>query len=358
MTLWDSPRQREAYDWFGVELANLRTAFRWAADHSDLDAATAIAGYAGLLGYLVENYEPIAWAQELVDPAHDVDHPRLALLYVIASLSYISGRIEAAVRYSDAGRPVLDSDRAAVPYGIRAMLGGTYMYVGQNERTIDWCHAELARGGDTHACARTGVVIALSVAGRRDEAMAIADGLTEAAEATNNPWSISYSLLAFGLACRGPRVQRGLDALRRGLMIAQDSGNRGNESHLLSVLGRLEAEHGEPLAALDHLTRAIRNYHDSGNPSNMGGPLAIFAALLDRIGHYEPAAVIADYGLSPLTAEAFPEIQAAIAHLRGVLGEEAYEAFARRGEAMTATEMAAYAYDQIDQARTTLQQLR
>ena len=141
-------------------------------------------------------------------------------------------------------------------------------------------------------------------------------------------------------------------------MIAQDSGNRGNESHLLSVLGRLEAEHGEPLAALDHLTRAIRSYHDSGNPSNMGGPLAIFAALLDRIGHYEPTAVIADYGLSPLTAEAFPEIRAAIAHLRGVLGEEAYESFARRGETMTATEMAAYAYDQIDQARTTLQQLR
>ena len=33
LALWDSPRQREAYDWFTVELANLRTAFRWAADH-------------------------------------------------------------------------------------------------------------------------------------------------------------------------------------------------------------------------------------------------------------------------------------------------------------------------------------
>ena len=32
MALWDSPRQREAYDWFTVELANLRAAFRWAAD--------------------------------------------------------------------------------------------------------------------------------------------------------------------------------------------------------------------------------------------------------------------------------------------------------------------------------------
>ena len=65
LALWDSPRQREAYDWFTAELANLRTAFRWAADHGDLDVAAAIATYAGFLGFLVENYEPIAWAEEL-----------------------------------------------------------------------------------------------------------------------------------------------------------------------------------------------------------------------------------------------------------------------------------------------------
>ena len=55
MALWDSPRQREAYTWFTAELANLRTAFRWAADHGDLDIAATIATYAGLLGYLIEN---------------------------------------------------------------------------------------------------------------------------------------------------------------------------------------------------------------------------------------------------------------------------------------------------------------
>ena len=52
MALWDSPRQREAYDWFTIELANLRTAFRWAADHGDLDAAATIATYAMLLEHL------------------------------------------------------------------------------------------------------------------------------------------------------------------------------------------------------------------------------------------------------------------------------------------------------------------
>ena len=86
MALWDSPRQRDAYTWFTAELANLRSAFRWAADHGDLDIAATIATYAGLLGFLVENNEPIAWAEELIEPAKAVDHPRLAFLYVMASL--------------------------------------------------------------------------------------------------------------------------------------------------------------------------------------------------------------------------------------------------------------------------------
>jgi predicted ATPase/class 3 adenylate cyclase len=85
LALWDGPRQGEAYDWFTIELANLRTAFRWAADQGDLDVAAAITAYAAHLGYLVNSYEPIAWAEELIEPARTVDHPRLAFLQVQAT---------------------------------------------------------------------------------------------------------------------------------------------------------------------------------------------------------------------------------------------------------------------------------
>ena len=50
LALWDRTRQREAYMWFTAELANLRTAFRCAADHDDLDDAATIATYAAFLG--------------------------------------------------------------------------------------------------------------------------------------------------------------------------------------------------------------------------------------------------------------------------------------------------------------------
>ena len=104
LALWDSPRQQQAYDWFTLELANLRTAFRWAADDGDLDVAAPIATYATLLGSMVENYEPIAWAEELIEPASAVDHPRLASLCVMATQCWIVGRIDEAVRYSEAGQ--------------------------------------------------------------------------------------------------------------------------------------------------------------------------------------------------------------------------------------------------------------
>jgi hypothetical protein len=56
-----------------------------------------------------------------------------------------------------------------------------------------------------------------------------------------------------------------------------------------------------------------------------------------------------------LTTAWIPKLSTAIAQLREALGEAAYEALARKGGAMTTAEMVAYAYDQIDQARTQLQ---
>ena len=223
LALWDSPRQREAYTWFTTELANLRTAFRWAADHDDFDTAAAIATYAAFLGFCVEKYEPIAWAEELIEPARAVDHPRLAALYVMASGCYTTGRVEAAVRYSDAAQTVLGSGRGELPYGLQSWLLGAYVYIGQPERGVEWCRTQLARSPDTPVITRLALVLALTHAGSPEEAMAAAHGLIEDAEVTRNPWIISYALLAYGFACRDADPDRALDALRRGLVIAQDT---------------------------------------------------------------------------------------------------------------------------------------
>jgi hypothetical protein len=354
LALWDSPRQRAAYAWFTIELANLRTAFRWAADHGDLDVAAPIATYVGLLGASVQNYEPVVWAEELIEPAGAVDHPRLAFLYVIASLCYTTGRIEAAVGYSEAGQIVLGRSRDALPHGTEGVLGLVYLAIGQPERWAELCRAQLVRRRDTHVHIRAWLVLALAMAGSGGEAMDSADGLIEAAEATGNPHMLAWALAAYGSAFRDADPVGALDALGRGLVVAQDSGNRAVASALALFLGRLEAEHGGTVSAFDHLTLAIRGYHDSGNTTTIRTSLAVLTALFDRLGRYEPAATIAGFALSPMAA-AVPEITTAITHLRDVLGEATYELLARKGETMTTAAMVTYAYDQIDQARTELE---
>jgi predicted ATPase len=352
LALWDSPRQRDAYDWFTIELANLRTAFRWAADQGDLDVAATIATYVGWLGTLVQTLEPIAWAEELIESARAVDHPRLAFLYVIASLCYTTGHIEAAARYSDAGQIVLGRSGEALPGGFEAWLGGVYLATGQPERWAELCRDQLARRQDTHVHIRAWLVCVLTMAGSVGEAMDSADGLIEAAESTGNPYLVVAALVAYGLAFRDADPVRALNALRRGLVIAQDSGNRAQASALAPSLAHVEAEHGDTASAFDHLTLAIRNFHNCGNTMTIRMPLASLAALFDRLGRYEPAATIAGFALSPMSAAAVPEFTTAITHLRDVLGEVTYESLAHKGETMTTATIATYAYDQIDQART------
>jgi hypothetical protein len=354
LALWDSPRQREAYDWFTVELPNLRTAFRWAAGHGDLDDAATIATYAAFLGFCIDNYETIAWAEELIELARAVDHPRLAFLYVIASQCYTSGRVEEAVRYSDAGIPVVESGRGEVPFGIEGLLSTTYLYAGQPELAVEWCLNRVQSGRDTHTVSRTSLLLSLAVAQAHEEAIAATTGLIEAAEATRNPWALSMALFGFGGAYTHADPVAALEAGRRGLQVAENSGNRLTGTYLAMLVARIEALYGDSLRALHYIAVAIHNYHDSGNPTTMQIPMASLATILDRVGRYEPAATIAGFASTPFTVATYPDLLTTTAHLHSVLGDRDYESLARNGETMSTAEIATYAYDQIDQARAEL----
>jgi predicted ATPase/class 3 adenylate cyclase len=355
MDLWDSPRQREAYGWFAIELANLRTAFRWAADQGDLDAGAAITAYAALLAPHLENHEPIAWAEELIGPLRAVDHPRLAAVCVVASLCILVGRFEQAVHYSEVGQRVIAAASDKVSYFGEGFLGSAYLFVGQPERYLELSRAWLARTGDTNTMAKANLVTALYTCGSTEEATVAANGLIDAAEASGNPWVLAYTLAVCGVALGDTDPHRALEALRRSVLVAEDSGNRFYETTFSYWLARREAEQGDQVAALEYLAVAIHNYHESGNTGMLHVPLAILATLLDRLGRFEPAATIGGFAaVNPMAATTLPELGTAIVHLREVLGDQIYESLARKGETMTTAEMVAYAYDQIDQARTEL----
>jgi hypothetical protein len=136
-------------------------------------------------------------------------------LYVVASNCYMAGRVDPAIRYTEAAQRAISGGSDHIPYGAEA-VGGAYPAVGQPERMIRWCRAQLARGLDTNTLTRTGLVVALAVTGSTGDAMATATGLIDAAEATGNPYVLSWALLASGLAVYDADPVGSLAALRRG----------------------------------------------------------------------------------------------------------------------------------------------
>ncbi|WP_420716012.1 ATP-binding protein [Mycobacterium sp. 94-17] len=355
MALWDSPRQREAYDWFTIELANLRTAFRWAADQGDLDSATAVAFYATVLGLLTEQYEPAGWAEEIIESARRLKHRRLAQLYVVAAQCHATGRSDDAVAYLDASRQLANSDDFdEVPYELQISTGIVYSHAGLSERWAQLCRSAIEHGAGPQTVTRGSLVMAFYFLGQGDEARAAAQGVLAAADAACNPFVASFAMLAYGLAYYDADPRAAHDALRRSLMISQESGNRQMESASGSTISLVAANQRDPIECFETLMALIGRYYDTGNTALIKNPLAILAFLLDRLAHHEPAAIISGFAASSFTRVSYPQLNPTISHLRDVLGAQTYESLARTGETMTTADMVAYAYDQIDRVQAKL----
>jgi hypothetical protein len=120
------------------------------------------------------------------------------------------------------------------------------------------------------------------------------------------------------------------------------------------LVARIEVLYGDSRRALHYIDIAIHNYHDSGNPMTMRAPMAALATVLDRMGRYDAAAILAGFASTPFAVTIAPELLTAAAHLRTALSDQAYESLARKGETMSIAAIVTYAYDQIDQARIEL----
>jgi hypothetical protein len=354
-TLWDGPQQREAYSWLTVEIPNLRMAFRWAADHGDLDTATTIAHYAAFVGFWGDQHEPIRWVEELIEPARTVQHRRLAQLYSMAALCFTAGRIDDAVAYGTAGQEAVISGRFdQVRKEYEASLGTPFAATGQIERWVDWCRSVMARRPDAHIQSQALLALALKMAGADHEATATSEPLLEIVDMTDNPNLAAWLLFVYSMSHRDVAPAAAYKAARRGLPIAHDNGCRQTESSLAGILSVLATTKGEPADALDDLILVIRYYYDSGNFYLLVSPLAVLTLLLNRLGYHEIAATLSGFAATPFSRASLPELDKAIADLREALGDEIYESLARTGEHMTTAAAVEYAFEQIDRARAEL----
>ena len=190
--------------------------------------------------------------------------------------------------------------------------------------------------------------LALPPSGCSEEARAVANELINAAEATHDPVCSRTRFRTIGTPST-TRIQPDAEALRRGLVIAETAATAATRRPWRPACpawrpstgpaGRDQLPHGG-----DPQPSRRRQRHP--DPYHAGYPRRPFRRRTPRTGGRRRR-----FAFSPIAAAISPEINAAIARLREVLGDPAYESLARKGETMTTAAMATYAYDQIDPAQ-------
>jgi predicted ATPase len=190
--LWDGIQQRVALDWLDAELANLRVGFRWATDRGQLATAAAIAAHATMLGWALQRFEPVGWAEELLPAAIVADLVQLPRLYAAASVCTITGRPDDALGHAESAvRLAADPRYDPFPGGWSSYWAAVAEAIaGRYERALEICAhlaAQSGLAGVWGLCGQTQLLAVLG--GRYGDATVIAEETVAAARVRANPTS-------------------------------------------------------------------------------------------------------------------------------------------------------------------------
>jgi predicted ATPase len=353
--VWDGPDQRRALDWADGEFANLRAAFRWTADQGQLVVAAAIAAHTAIEVWPLQRFEPVTWAEEILDAASAAQVEPLPRLLVAASLCLYTGRPDDGVVRAQAAA-ALEADPRFVPFedgwsGILEALA--HLFGGRIERRVEICTELAGRQGFARVVGLAGLTWALPAIGRADEARAIAAEALAEARAYGNPFWIGWALGGYGRAFADTEPLAALDALREGLAFAAAQRLPFWQANLAQDAARLEAVHGELGEALDLFGDAIDSFDRAGNVAFLAATLASLAVFFDR--HDRPAVAATIYGSSTRHASIglVPRLAEAVSHLETVLGDD-FAGCVAAGVAMDDTEAVRHAQRQIQLARESI----
>ncbi|MGZ8738745.1 MAG: LuxR C-terminal-related transcriptional regulator [Nocardioides sp.] len=354
---WNGPGWRGQVDWVQAELANLRSAYRWSAARGQVEVATDVAAHAALMGFSVELFETIGWAEGLLDAAGRADVIRLPRLYAAAGYACFVGRAAAAAANAHRATelellPGYESCEPGYASFIEA-LGE--VYCGNLDRYLQLVGQVAALPGDGRAYAIAAYVDGLQSAGRADEAVALADEAVAAARALGNPYWIAYTLWIVGLAFSKTDPQRALTVWDEGTAVVARHGVRFFEGFMSRDAALLHASHGQPDRAVSLFDTSIRAFLRSGAVAQLVITLASVPALLERLD--QPGAartLLAAMANHPASFHHVPTLAELGNRLDARLGSEAATRYAATGRSFDLPDAAAYAVHRLDVARKAL----
>jgi predicted ATPase/class 3 adenylate cyclase/DNA-binding CsgD family transcriptional regulator len=351
---WDGPGWRNSVDWVEAELGNLRAGYRWSAARGDNDVATDIAAHAALMGFSVQLFETLAWAEALLEPAAAADVRRLPRLYTAAGYACFAGRAEAA-RANAHRATELEADArydGCEPGYATFIEALGEVYCGDLGRYVELTGEIATRYGSDRGYGLASYVDGLQSCGRVEEALGLAEESVAAARALGNPYWISYSLWIAGMAFAKADARRAFAAWDEGAAFVREHRVQFFEGFLARDAARLNTSDGEAETALVLFAEAIAAFHRAGNVPQLIITLASLPALFERLDRLAPAAtLLGALSREPSSFHHVPELGDLGDRISRRLGATRAEELLATGAALDLGDAAVYARTQIDVAR-------
>ena len=319
--------------------------------------ATDVAAHAALMGFSVELFETIGWAEAVLPAAERADVRRLPRLYAAAGYACFVGRAEAATANAHRAteleaRPGYESCEPGYATFIEA-LG--QVYCGNLARYVELTRDVAALPGAGQAYGIAAYVDGLQSAGRVEEALQLTESALAAARELGNPYWLAYTLWIVGLAYSKADPQRALETWDEAVAYLDEHDVRFFEGFLSRDAALVHTSDGQLETALSLFGTSIRAFERSGAVSQLVISLASLPALFERLGR--PAVARTVLGAMAREEGSFHHVPG-LAELGGrldeELGREASERFEATGRAMDVRDTAAYALHQIELARRAL----
>ncbi len=355
---WNGPGWRDAVDWVEIELDNLRSAFRWSMERSHLEVATDVAAHAALMGFSVQLFETVAWAEELLPSAAAADVRGLPRLYAAAGYACFVGRAQAAAANAHRATELENESRyhSCAPGYASFIEALGEVYCGHLDRYVELTGAVAALPGvASQAYGIAAYLDGLQSAGRVDEALELTDSAVAAARELGNPYWLAYTLWIVGLAFSKVDAARALLAWDEGVGVVREQRVKFFEGFIARDAARLHTSEGDPDAALALFGPAIESFHQAGSVAQLIITLASVPALLERVGRLDAAAtLLAAISREPASFHHVPELVDLGDRLTELLGDERSRQCASAGAALDLNDAAVYAREQIELARRAL----
>ena len=246
------------------------------------------------MGFSVQLFETLAWAEELLEPATAADVRRLPRLYTAAGYACFAGTGRGRARERApgdraGGRLPLRRVRARVRVVRR---GAGQVYCGDLDRYVELTGAVAQRYGSDRGYGLAAYVDGLQSCGRIEEALALTEESVAAARSLGNPYWISYALWIAGMAFSKADVRRAFAAWDEGVAFVREHRVQFFEGFLARDAARLHTSDGEPEAALVLFAEAIAAFQRAGNVPQLIITLASVPALFERLDRLAPAAML------------------------------------------------------------------